>query len=420
MNALAHVEETTWPSIRSKVELANADLASNVELVAQGGLTEHLFIARYRYGQVIVRDGNFLSPCAAQGSGPCGACKTLSRAVAYSHIPLAMVLENSAEVYLEYKDKGPLRTAPLRILRPGGLFGVFETLDALTDGKKRRPAPWNVSAGARSVVLLGPVSNDELQKPLARALDVTPSDLRWGEMKHDNWALVREIANLSHADWYARLLLFPRNWLMSEGVGSRDLTNYVFKVGWQQSRYLRESAAEEALFAASRKTRLHHYRTVLHLLSIARGDVPAFEPVVSDCGEAGPFYDTLGILRGVISDYTPIILQPCHLSKPGSAGYYSVSRPSIPGPISDGHAHIDDLIQIWNEIQQLQDTGFLDKSATKQFVLGSARHGSSNLHQLPVSDLFRKDFQAEGTAKLFPRSTSGNYFFSACLRIVRK
>jgi hypothetical protein len=158
----------------------------------------------------------------------------------------------------------------------------------------------------------------------------------------------------------------------------------------------------------------------LHLLAVAKGDVPAFEPVIQSRSEAGPFCDVVTILGKVVTDYTPLILQPCHLLKAGSAGFYSISRPSIPGIISDGHAHIDDLIQVWNELHSLGDHGCLDIAKTKQFVLGSKKHMSSNLKDLPLQDLFPKRNHGEPAPNLFLRSTSGKYFFSACLRIVRK
>ena len=415
-----HVEQITWASVQSEVHGVNADLASNVDAIAGNGTDEPLFSARYNYGQLIVRDGTFLSPCVSQGRTPCEACKALAKAVAYTHIPLTLVLENCVEVFLEYKERNGLRSAPLRLLRKGGLFGVFETLDAITDGKPKLRSPWNVSSGARSVVMIAPVSNDDLQRPLARALNVAPSAIPWGEMKHDNWAFIRGLASLSKSPWHTNLLVFPKNWIVGEGAQSKDLVNFIFKLGWQQSRYLRDSAAAEALCSPSRKTRLHYYRTVLHLLAVGRGDVPAFEPVILPRTEAGPFCDALSLLSGVVSGYTPVILQPCHLLKAGSAGYYSISRPSLPGLISDGHAHIDDLIQVWNELQCLDDHGSLDVSETKQFVLGSAKHGSSNLHQLPSGDLFQKIKPGQTPPKLFLRSTSGKYFFTACLRVVRK
>jgi hypothetical protein len=322
------------------------------------------------------------------------------------------------EVYLDYKSQH--RTAPLRLLRKGGLFGVFETLDAATDGKPTLCPPWNVSAGARSVVIIAPVSNDDLLSPLARTLKVNMDDIPWGEMKYDNWAFIRHLARLRKCDWHTYLLVFPRNWIVGDGVKSKDLLNCVFKLGWQQSRYLRDSAVQEAVGSPSRTTRLHYHQTMLHLLAVARGDVPAFEPVVSPRLEAGPFCDAINILGQVITDYTPVILQPCHLSKAGSVGYYSVSLPSIPGFISDGHAHIDDMRKVWNELQRLEDPGRLDKAQTRRFTLGSKKHGSANLHELPTGELFLKDKDGKGKPKLLLRNTSGKYFFTACFRVVRK
>ncbi len=66
----------------------------------------------------------------------------------YSPIPLSLLLNKNSEIFLCEGE----RTIPLNILKPGLLFGIFETVDFMFD---RQSSPvWNVSAGLRSVFML--------------------------------------------------------------------------------------------------------------------------------------------------------------------------------------------------------------------------------------------------------------------------
>src|SRR5215204_5555246 len=89
-----------------------------------------VFVARYPYGELIVDRGEFRPPCArghGQGQTSCAACRELLKEVQYSAIPLSLPMDKPVEVFLDLKwDPKEPRMAPLRLIRPGEPFGVFE------------------------------------------------------------------------------------------------------------------------------------------------------------------------------------------------------------------------------------------------------------------------------------------------------
>src|SRR5689334_19699186 len=92
----------------------------------------------YSYGDAIIESGALVLP---------------SKSVRFPDAsrPLAALLEGTAEVYIQpsTETEHTLTTIPLRVLRPGETFGVFEILDDLE--QRQGQAHSRTLAGARSV-----------------------------------------------------------------------------------------------------------------------------------------------------------------------------------------------------------------------------------------------------------------------------
>ena len=109
---------------------------------------------RYPYGALIVDKSQFRAPCG-KDSQNCPDCSKVLREASYSHIPLAAVVGGAAEVFLEESRNGTTMSIPLRLLRAGDVFGVFESLEVDASKTKGRTPQWRVSAGARPVAAPG-------------------------------------------------------------------------------------------------------------------------------------------------------------------------------------------------------------------------------------------------------------------------
>lgn len=354
------IERLTWESAHNRVETVNPKLA---ELLTRKSrrLTKKqkcLFSARYPYGSMLVRKGHFCLPDSTPHDATRAECES---SVGYSRIPLALVINNCVEVYVE-RHFNPLNleagehrstiVVPLRILKKGELFGVFEVVDVLTFPPPSPSVPWEVSSGARTVHLLAPFADEKKIDAINVELGTSLSK---NDIKEDSWRLLRSVASRTSPQWHAEVLLFPKQWIMGDDVDSRCFREHLYRLAWEQSINLRdagvaESQVSEVILSLRNTIRnlgqialLHIPPNLRHLVAIGMGTAIAFEPLAPHLKlkryELGPFGECQEFLlnhkyKGETKSFQscPVILQPCHLRNSGDVGYYSISRPSLFGP----------------------------------------------------------------------------------------
>lgn len=311
--------------------------------------TPLFYSAEYRYGDLIVREGKFVPPCGTHCS--CAECKELVQSASYSHIPLAVITANSVEVFAgETRASKQGKTVPLRILAAGEMFGAFETLDYLL-GVKQAPPQYSVSSGARSVWIIAPLGDVRLPKHLK---EEAGTDVDW-EPTEAHWSLV-QTATKQAAKWKTSVIVFSETFvrlLKENDLSGSAFRQLLLETGWQQSSSLRHTAAKNAylrtwFLEGPAKTiptplgELYQFATICHLLSIAEGDYPAYQPIGISEQALGPFETFEPLLEKALSalklkvpqaqHYYPVVLQPGHLSAQHSVGYYSFRCPSLLGP----------------------------------------------------------------------------------------
>jgi len=337
------VKQVNWQDVREEVMRADANLAGTFsdshvfKSPACGSLEPGAFLyrAEYEYGSLIVNQGKFVPPACDQGED-CATCKNLKAATENSPIPLAVILENSVEVFLDSWTKEDPRHSPLRLIPAGEMFGTFETLDLLLGIPSPRP-PWSVSAGARSVWVLLPLGNGRLEAEIGWDDD--------GEKPH--WEIVKKVAK---SDWKVSILIFPEALVRSMTPDDR-LYRLILETGWKQSTALRHSALNQANFDSDLLKKIqskchpqlgpvYQLATVRHLVEIARGSMPGFQPFWKAAHPAGPFEEFERAMTAIWKrcfqrkpgfDYSPIVLQPGHLNGAEDSVYYSFRCPSLVG-----------------------------------------------------------------------------------------
>jgi len=306
------------------------------------------YLADYEYADLLVKDGKFVSPCGTYPS--CAECRELIQRTSYSTIPLALIRNNAVEVFAgETRATKHGKTVPLRILEPGELFGVFETIDYLL-GTTQLPAQYSLSAGARSVWVIAPLGDCRLPRALG---EVAGTDVDW-DKSDSHWSLVKK-STVKASQWKVSAVVFTEAFvsLLKQKDGSDStFRQMILETGWKQSSSLRHSAAKNAQLRAwfldgPAKTipmpfgELYQFATICHLLSIAEGDFPAFQPVGISKQELGPFEPferfldaASATIRSRVTNsprYYPVIMQPGHLSKHHPSGYYSFRCPTLLG-----------------------------------------------------------------------------------------
>jgi hypothetical protein len=449
------VRTISFETIQPKLAVHHPRLAtalSDILSAVKKGTPPVLYSARYRYGQLIVNRGLFAPPCS---STTCTECRALKENCGFGHIPLAVILNNSVEVFVEHESAGQqgraesndatVRTVPLRMLSDGDMFGTFETLDALM-GQRDGIPPWSVAAGARSIWVLSPLGDRRLSETLAEGAGC---DIDWNR-GDSHWRLVQQVAH--RENWEVELLFIGKGFLervAARSPGSQNLFSLILETGWEQSRSLRNGTTFEASLrrwyldgpaqsVASEFGEMYLYATVCHIFSISRGDLPAYRPAGSARRQYGPFmqferqlHEALKVIKKdtgskdterkqAVAHY-PVVVQPEHV-EPGSAGFYSFRCPSLPGlrlPKVSNYAELPLPIKRTLDAASGYESHELDHAAVTYF----AQAGRYDMHK-PTSRFRWQEFLAhvEPDSELFrpDRLYYDSPFLVAGLRLVRR
>ncbi|MBI3476588.1 MAG: hypothetical protein HY010_12720 [Acidobacteria bacterium] len=397
------------------------------------------FEAEYEYGDLIVDNGVFVPPCGADANN-CEQCLDLKNRVSYSSVPLSLVLNQCVEVFTDRSPKlvdNRNKLVPLKIIESAELFGTFETLDYFLAQCTTKP-PWSVSAGSRSVWILAPLNDNRLPSFLS---ETTGADVYW-DRTEPQWKLIK--SSMKTSPWKTSIILFSRSFIETVKK-NRTQANSFFKLlletGWLQSAPFRHSTVEHAelrtwfLEGPARSIpaplgELYQFATVCHILSIARGDIPAFQPAGSAKTVAGPFiafekalYEALSLLKPKTPDiarYFPVVLQPGHLTSGGASGYYSFRCPSIAGPTMSAVPNFseipDPIRRTLNGLKNGFQPEYLDREKSTFFAQSGRYSVTREGSQFPWQDFFSH-------VKHIPLRRSNLYTESAFLisgmRIVR-
>lgn len=432
-----NVTRVSWSEVRSRVRHLNGRLAAAIDAVAGASPEQTLLAVQYPYGARIASDGRLATPCdESAAEGECTCCSDLradiERAGAASALPVSLLLENFAEVYTEHADKAlrdEKRVIPLNLLRPGDLFGVFETSDRLIN---RPPwSLWKVSSGARSVRILANLTSDKHKQQIDRALGTQGARATQGD-----WALIAHVNSHEADPWKTTVLVLPTPWLNQPKSGA--LKEFVLAVAWEQSEGLRKQTFEH--FVAPRVVlnckqvdQRYYHATLRHLVAVAEGSMPAFTPVVRGGYEAGPF---LAFQRFILEEnigeniqrspaYFPALLQPTLLRTSGAVGYYSVTCPTLlypfHGPAPVKRAKIDFLEGVQSGLRGfVRDDDVLDYWKTR-FIALDAKGGPVKMKTAEAErmlGLIRDDFRSavDTTRPLH----LNNLFLQRAVRVARK
>jgi hypothetical protein len=365
-----HASMIQWPDVREAVRLRNPALAKAFDRIdATTEARPPLLLLRYEYGSVIVEQGMILPPdkqcpdCAAalfqlaSVIGATGAAEIANAVGLGSPAPNAfagattgtarhaitgrramvplcfgLVLERHAEVFMTFKDKKDVRettrSAPLNLISPGEVFGAFEVTDRVL-GEPVAPAPWSVSAGARTIHILQPMHNVDVRN----AVNSIAGETVFNAI--DDADVVAAVVSLEKVSWQTHVLFVPDAWFMGTAAGPAQLN--LVQTAWRQSRPIRDQALIEqqghAPIVDPRSVdREYFFATLRQIAAIASGERPGFLPFrMAD--PLGPFEDfqriTIAKNLNRRSTYFPEVLQPHMLQHSGEFAYYSLKCPSL-------------------------------------------------------------------------------------------
>ncbi len=319
------LQELDWKDVRQSVEQVNPVLAKIINHINPNH-HHKLIKATYSFGDLIIKEGRLCLPIEND---------KLRAQLNYSAIPLSLLLNKSAEAFIE-NDGVPL---PLNILKPGGFFGTFEAINFMMNKPSRYL--WNVSAGARSIFLLPKISNFSGIKRLRSHYNIGHNVQLTSLSNH--WDLFRKITLKPHfaEPWKSEVLFFPRQWF----TNIKDITWYQFyqliwEQTWQQAQYAMSDfnfrndwqTCLKMIDARRLKPSPYIMDTIKHLLIIMMGFAPFFSPA-EDLELDLPLMELQRAFTDIylLEQYVPTIMSPDIFSvwPLSSIGYYSLAFPTL-------------------------------------------------------------------------------------------
>jgi hypothetical protein len=329
---VAKLKEYTWEEVREEVKAVNPKLYEIIEQLSPPKKFG-LYKFRYPYGMKIIDNGRLNIPLE-NGKSSFLSDTTAQKSLSYRSIPLALVLRNASEVFIEDDD----RIVPMRLLKPGDLFGVFEALDP--PDQESSASVTNVSAGARSAFMLAKISNSINHKRLTKELGLR-SPLPNGLVDHG--LMFAEIAHRTKTTnpWYNEILFFSAEWFKERpnDAGWLRFTRYLHEVAWQQSQYWRTlttfgllwKTLVKAITARNIRPRQYLVDTIKHLIFMTTGAVPGFAPIENEEAIPAKIIQEAYLNVYLLKSHSPILWVPHHfsLNQPEDSVYYSLSYPTL-------------------------------------------------------------------------------------------
>jgi hypothetical protein len=330
-----NITEVTWKEVENQVKLINPEFALICSKVSSNK-NYSLFKIKYPYGSKIVDKGVFNLPVVDSSKVVSLNDEQVSSyfkdKLNYSNIPLALILHNDNEVFIESAD----RIIPLNFFKAGDLFGVFEVVKMFA--KISFNSLWNVSAGARSVFMLPKISDKISHNRIKQEYGINcevPNSLM------NQWDVFKEIIHKSGNSniWYNELLVFGKDWFDEDkdyNINLLEFKNYIYETTWKQSAILINSiefGLQWELFSAtinrkSLKPRPYIIDSIKQLVSIANGSGIAFKPAIEETSLPVSFIQGIYMNIYKLKSYIPTIMQPDKLSSLNQKLYYSLSFPT--------------------------------------------------------------------------------------------
>ncbi|MFU7500528.1 MAG: hypothetical protein ACJBCI_02350 [Candidatus Tisiphia sp.] len=231
------VEEVKWSEVKDEVYKVNPELAEKCDNVNQCGKYS-LFKIKYPYGAYIVNRGEFHLP-TKDGKlisiNDSRIPEFLKKKLRYSHIPLSLILNSLSEVFVQIQN----RIVSLNVLLTGELFGLFELMHMLNQTSSLDMPIWNVSAGARSTVMIPSISDTVGHNRIKKKLGV---DIHAPYSLSDHWQTFVDINKYSHnSNWNNSILVFSNEWfLQPNDLGYSGFYNYLVNQCWKQFQLLED------------------------------------------------------------------------------------------------------------------------------------------------------------------------------------
>ncbi len=420
-----NLSEVSWRDIAKDVKQKNESLFNAIE--SSSPMKDCVLIkARYPYGANIVDNGVLHLPHRSGISVPITSSevdKKLVKMLSYSRIPLGFLSNKASEIYIEKHNC----IMPQKLLYPGDLFGLFETVNSLC-GIEEKPI-WCVSSGARSLFMLPKIADKVGYQRIKKAFNLEIEQPR-GLAEH--WQIFVALCNhIDHIEtWYNEVYFFTDKWFKKWecNIDSVNFYRYIFKESVIQKHYSNLNIEFDldwnnftmGINARNFRPRPYLLDTIKYLFAMNKGMLPGFKVAdTSDIVAPITLLQRIYVYIYGLKYYLPTLMHPFNLMKDTNhrSVYYSLSFPSLLEGIPPYKNSTSDIISDLRLLKRLMNTTNGDlKNAHYEYFHSEADiyHEVKLTNELPSNDpTFLQD------KKNFPdRSFCATApFFSGCVRV---
>ncbi|MDO8954570.1 MAG: hypothetical protein Q7V63_06955 [Gammaproteobacteria bacterium] len=331
MSLKLNVEKLTWKEARKDILKVNPDLAKIIDKLSPGDEYK-LIKARYPFGQNILDQGVLHLPSdngnISMNHPEIDPEFHVMLGYNFNTMPMGIVLNKSIELYLTVDS----RTIPFSIMKPGKIFALWTVMEMSASAHIGRI--WNITAGARSLIMLPKISDAVNFKKIKREFNLSlsaPNDLL------DQWNTFSSLANhpTFPQPWEAEVIYFSNKWFDNDKDDDWRLFRYfLMSSAWHATAFLRNQVIFDFTFslALEKNLRPNPYisDTTKHLYNIGTGAYPGFVVASDDCAAPiSTFQDIFANIYGL--KYAPLIVHPGYFSEvdPMKPCYYALQSPSL-------------------------------------------------------------------------------------------
>lgn len=280
------LEILSWQEVIGSIENFNPELANIIYRLDPP--SNFKFIrARYYYGDEVLTKGVLnlrskgkLMPFTSREI-PSEYVKELS----YAMTPLGMSLNKNLELFITDREN----IVPYIVYESGCLFGLWSILSDKDRLNSLYRKSITMTAGNKSMYILPKVTDTRSFNRLKREFGHHLVKPETPSLQANLFKSINDVVQTQHL-WFADVIFFSRDWFDDQyKVGMQELWLYLFKKGWDISRFLRETVAfkfsmSNILTVTNLKPNPYITDIVNHLYAIRRGFYPGFGVANEDAG----------------------------------------------------------------------------------------------------------------------------------------
>jgi hypothetical protein len=341
-----------------------------------------LYKVKYAYGKKVMHQGKLQLPL---NDGTTVAFddpiipNSIRADLSYSSFPIGIILNNSAEVFVELET----RIISLAIFEPGVPLGLLETLESPHSFCFRNV--WTVTAGARTGFMLAKISDKFYHTKLQRALGCElPPPRTPSEHTPVFIDIINKYSDIK--DWEVEFLFFSKKWfeVKHNDIHWTKFYSYlqsylILYTGFSRNRPKFELIWDyfsEKLYRKKKKSDPIIFDKLKSLLISALGVIPLYSPAIDDT--RGPITEIQKIYCEIYGlQYAPTIMVPRH---------FGFDKYSLPAYFSLKH-HTTFINSPRNKDSESLITGLTQLNSLLRDFLEFVENGKLNLKNTTIENM---------------------------------